>query len=304
MRPMAAKADFRPFQRSARSAYIRCVTELERAALEADALDLRGVVLDLLDDAVELDEEHGPCAGGVAGSDGPLGGLDRELVHHLDRGRHHACGDDLGDSRARGVHRVESGEERADRLRRAHDAERDARRDAERALGADDHAEQVGAVRVERLATELHDLPVRQHERQAGDVVDGESVLQAVRAAGVLGDVAADRAHLLARGIGRVEEPVGGDRARDVEVRDAGLDDDALARQVDLEDPVHAGERHDDASCHRRRAAGESGPRAARDERNPHRGWHARSTVCTSSVEPGRTTSSGIARWPVRPSHS
>jgi hypothetical protein len=35
-------------------------------------------------------------------------------------------------------------------------------------------------------------------------VVHREAVLQAVRAAGVLGDVAADRAHLLTRGIGRV----------------------------------------------------------------------------------------------------
>ena len=36
------------------------------------------------------------------------------------------------------------------------------------------------------------------------DVVDGEAVLEAVRAAGVLGDVAADRADLLARRIGGV----------------------------------------------------------------------------------------------------
>jgi hypothetical protein len=36
--------------------------DLEGAALGADALDLRGVVLDLLDDAVELDEEDGAGA--------------------------------------------------------------------------------------------------------------------------------------------------------------------------------------------------------------------------------------------------
>ena len=59
---------------------------------------------------------------------------------------------------------------------------------------------------------------------------------EAVRATGVLGDVAADRADLLARRVGRVEETLVRDGARDVEVRDARLDDDALAREVDLED--------------------------------------------------------------------
>ena len=236
--------------------------------IAADALELRGVVLDLLDHAVELDEKHRARAFGVSGSDGVLGSLDREPVHHLDRRRHHARRDDPGDGRARRVHRVKGGEQRADGLRCADDPERDARRDPERALGADDHAEEVGPVRVERLAAELDDLAVREDEGQAGDVVRREPVLQAVRAARVLGDVAADRAHLLARGVGRVEEAVGGDGTRHVEVRDARLDDDALAREVDLEDPVHAGERDDDAAGDRRRPAREPGSRAARDERH------------------------------------
>ena len=125
-----------------------------------------------------------------------------------------------------------------------------------------------GPVRIERLAAELDDLAVGEDERQAGDVVCREAVLEAVRAAGVLGDVAADRADLLARRVGRVEEAVGRDGPRDVEVRDARLDDDALALEVDLEDPVHARERDDDAAGDRRRAAGEPGARAARDERH------------------------------------
>ena len=59
-----------------------------------------------------------------------------------------------------------------------------------------------------------------------------------------------------------------GDGTRDVEVRHARLDDDALALEVDLEDPVHPRERDDDAACHRRGAAGEAGAGAARDERH------------------------------------
>ena len=137
---------------------------------------------------------------------------------------------------------------------------------AERSLGADDRAEEVGAVRVERLAAQLDDLPVGQDERQPGDVMRREAVLQAVRASGILGDVPADRAHLLARRIGRVEEAFACDGARDVEVRDARLDDDPLAVEVDLQDPVHPRERDDYPARHRRRSTGQAGAGAAGDE--------------------------------------
>jgi hypothetical protein len=100
-------------------------------------------------------------------------------------------------------------------------------------------------------------------------MVDGEAVLEAVRAAGVLGDVPADRADLLARGVGGVEPAVARDRARDVQVGDAGLDDNALGLEVDLEDPVHPGERDHDAVGDRQRAPREPGAGAARDERDP-----------------------------------
>ena len=59
-----------------------------------------------------------------------------------------------------------------------------------------------------------HHVAVGQHDHGAEHVVDREAVLQAVRAAGVLGEVAADRAHLLARRVGRVVEAVRGDRFR------------------------------------------------------------------------------------------
>ena len=92
-------------------------------------------------------------------------------------------------------------------------------------FAADDDADQIVAERVglAARATDLDDLAVGEHERHAEDVVDREAVFEAVRAAGVLGDVAADRAHALRAGIGRVVIAVGRDRARDVEVDHAGL---------------------------------------------------------------------------------
>ena len=99
-------------------------------------------------------------------------------------------------------------------------------------------------------------------------------------AAGVLGDVAADRAHLLARRVGRVEEAVGRNRPRHVEVRHAGLDAHPPVGGIDLEDAVHARQADDDALGDRHGSAGEARPRSARDERrpvgaaHPHRGLH------------------------------
>ncbi len=271
MRPMAANADLRPFQRSARVAS----SAATRSSKQPQATQIRSTSAasssTCCGDAVELDEQDRTGSGRVARGHRGLGGLDRQPVHHLDRRRQDPGGHDPRDRCAGRIRRLEAREQRAHGLGHADDPERHLGDDAERPLGSDDDAEEVHAVGVERLAAELDDVAVRQHERRTRDVVHGEAVLEAVRAAGVLGDVAADRADLLARRVGRVEVAVRRDRTRDVEVRDAGLDDDATALEVDLEDAVHAGERDDDAARDRSGAAREPGAGAARDERDTRR---------------------------------
>ena len=106
-------------------------------------------------------------------------------------------------------------------------------------------------------------------------MVDREAVLQAVRAARVLGDVAADRADLLARRIGRVVVAVPDHRLGDLEVRHARLDDDALGVEVDLEHAVHPRERDDDA---RRRPAARR-PRAPSRRRGRRTARRARDSA-------------------------
>ena len=149
-----------------------------------------------------------------------------------------------------------------------------ARADAERALRADERPEQVIAGVVELLAAERDDLAVGEHDLQARDVVRREAVLEAVRAAGVLGDVAADRADDLRRRVGRVEvrRPDGGG---DLDVRDAGLHDDALVGQVDLEQRAHPRQRDQDPVLDRQRAARQARSRAARDPRHARVGARA-----------------------------
>ena len=118
------------------------------------------------------------------------------------------------------------------------------------------------------VARERDELAVGQHDVDGEHVVDGEAVLEAVRAARVLGDVAADRADLLARRVGRVEEAVGGNRLRDLEIGHAGLDHDPGVLEVDLEHPVQAGERDDDAAGDRQGSTREAGAGPARHERH------------------------------------
>ena len=267
--------------------------DLERAAREAELAHRGHVLLDLDGDAVELDEQHGARAGRVARRDCRLGGLDRERVHHLDRRRQDPGRDRPGHGRGglvrrSGTRRGASARPRACRSTRS-----------------------VTFVAMPSVPSEPTTTPSRSGASPSASsttspsgstssrpthVVDREPVLQAVRAAGVLGDVAADRAHLLARRVGRVEEALRLDGARHVQVRDARLHDDPLRVEVDLEHAVHPRQRDDDAAHDRRRAAGEPRPRAAGDPRDLALGRRAAARACTSSVEPGRTTSAGCAR--------
>ena len=194
----------------ARSSAVSAASTLERAGVAADLLDRGRVLEHLRRRAVELDDQHRAGARRVAGCDRGLDRLERERVHHLDRRRQDPGRDDVRDRIARGVGRLEPREQRSNRLGYAQYAHDDPHGDAERALGADERAEQVGP-RV--VARERDELAVGQDDVDGEHVVDREAVLEAVRAARVLGDVAADRADLLARRVGRVEEAVAGDRA-------------------------------------------------------------------------------------------
>ena len=97
-------------------------------------------------------------------------------------------------------------------------------------------------------------------------VVARHPVLEAVRAARVEGQVAADGADGLARRVGRVGQPVGRGRPADVEVDDAGLDHRRARVRVDAQDAIEPVERDDDAALDRERPARERRAAPARDE--------------------------------------
>ena len=273
----------------------------ERAELAADRLDRRRLLGDLRGGPVELDDQHRAGAGRVAGATAAsTASIVSASIISIAAGRIPAAITCETASPAASVD-GEAGEQRPHRLGRPQHAHDDPDRDPERALGADEHAEQVGALVVAR---ERDELAVGEHDVGGEHVVDGEAVLEAVGAARVLGDVAADRADLLARRVGRVVEAVRGDRARDVEVGHARLDDHPAAVEVDLEHAVHPRERDDDAVGDRQRPAREA--RSRRRARRTGRGARGRAARPPARRPPSRasTTSSGTARWPVSASHS
>ena len=96
---------------------------------------------------------------------------------------------------------VVGGEHGAIDGRSRHEAQRDLERDAEQAFRSDEQTAEVRARLLEAVAAERRDGAVAEHDAQPEHVVGRHAVPEAMRAPGVEGDVAANRAHRLARGI-------------------------------------------------------------------------------------------------------
>ena len=126
-----------------------------------------------------------------------------------------AGADDARDAFAGVLRRRKADQHRARGLRLLQDAHRDLGDDAEQAFRAGDDADQVVAAGIEMLAAEAQHLAGHQHHFEAEDVVGGHAVFQAMHAAGILRDVAADGAGDLRRRIGRVIEARVRDRVGD-----------------------------------------------------------------------------------------
>ncbi len=201
-----------------------------------------GGLLGLGVDAVDVHEHQGADVERPVDAGRRNDRFDRQLVAHLDRRRNDPRADDARDRIAGLVGRRKRREQRLRALRRTQHAHQHLGDDPGHPLAAD---HDPGEVVTQHLGlpgrrSDLHRLALRRHERQPQHVVHREAVLETVRAAGVLGDVTADRADALRAGVGRVEVPVGCERARDVEVDDARLHPRRTVGQIDRQDLAHA----------------------------------------------------------------
>ena len=191
---------------------------------------------------------------------------DRRPVHDLHSAGNNPPADHVGDAVAGALHRGEADQNRARPRRLRQDADRDLGDDSEHAFGADHHAEQVIALRIEMLAAEPHDFALDRDHFDADDVVGGEPVFEAVNAARILGDVSPDRAGDLARRIGRIIEPQTLHGVGDAEIGHAGLGDDAAVGHIDVEDLVELAHAEKNAVGERQRAARKRRSGAAWDD--------------------------------------
>ena len=86
--------------------------------------------------------------------------------------------------------------------------------------------------------------------------------------AGVLRDVAADRARFLARGVGREVKPRVFNRAGEIEIHHARLDHRALVLEIEFEDAVHPRKDQQNSAVPRERPARKPSTRAASYQRD------------------------------------
>ena len=245
---------------------VRGETDLAGTVGATDLTDALHARLDRRGQPVELDDEDGRGVGREAGVDIGLDGARDGSVHHLERGGHETGGDDGADRRRAVLDPLEVQEQRAHDRRVLREADADAGGDAEHPLASDEHAAQVEPGRLGVLAAQDGDAPVRQHDLDGQDVHGRDTLGQAVRSAGVGGDVPAHRAALLAGGIRRVVHAVGGQEPAQIGVQHAGLHPRLPRVEIDGEDAVHL-RRHDhERAVERDGSSGQAGARAAGDE--------------------------------------
>ncbi len=232
--------------------------------------------------AVDLDDQHGARVGREPEVECRFDRRHDRAVHHLERGRDDAGGDDRGHGGGRVGDGREDGEQGRDRLGQRYEAQRRRSHDPHRALGAADDARQVVTEPVVDRAAERDDLAVGQHQLDAEQMIGRDPVLERVRTAGILGDVAADRARILTGRIGRVLETRRSHHATHLGVHHPGLRDQATVLEVDRSNGPHAARADDERRRGREAAARESRTGAARDERDagaPGRAHDARHLV-------------------------
>ena len=256
MRPTAGNAALRPAQNRVALLFGGRNLQRGRAAAPRDRLDPLDQLVDLDAWAVEFDDQQRLDVERIAGMDEGFGGVDRRLVHHLHAAGNDAGADDFGHALAGRLDFRKADHQRPRRLRLLQDPHRDFGDDAEQAFGAGDDAHHVVAGGLGGFAADLDDLAGDQHDLAAEHIVGGHAVFQAMHAAGIFRDIAADRAGDLRRRIRRVIESGMRDRLADGEIGDAGLGHHHAVVEIDLADALEFAE----AQQHAHRPSGSAPP--------------------------------------------
>ena len=224
--------------------------------------------------AVGFHQQHSLAVGRQADVRVVLDAARGHAIEELQRARDDARRDDRRDGFRRVLDRVVQREHRPARRRPRHELEQHFGDDAERAFRANKQIlERVSGDVLHARAAQPRDSTVSEHDLESHHVVARHAVLQAAQAAGVLGDVAADRADALAS---RDQADKTG-RVSPLPRRCACVMAPGCARSVRLRGStsriaIHLRQAQDEAVLLGHAAAAQPGARAARDDRRATRG--------------------------------
>ena len=193
---------------------------------------------------------------------------DGEVVHHFNRCGQHSRRNDIAHRRARFVCGGESGQQRLNALGPLHDAQNDFGGNAQSALGAHENSGEVITGGIERFPAEMHERTIGKNHFQAHHMRCRKAVLQAMRPAGIFGDVSTDAADRLRGRIGSVEIFLLRDAPGDVQIDDPGFDNHASIREINFKDTIHPRQADDDTVFNGERPAAQACARSARNERD------------------------------------
>ena len=179
----------------------------------------------------------------------------RQLVHHFHARRDDARANDFRHTVAGLLAGRETRQHGAHGFRAAQNSNRHLANDPQESLGAGQQPQHIVATGIQMLTAESHDLALDGHQFDAQHIISGQTVFQAMNAAGILGDIAADGAGDLARRIGRIVETLVLDRVGDAQVGDTGLRHDTAVVEIDFQNTVEFCHRQQHAIGQRKGAA-------------------------------------------------
>ncbi len=168
-----------------------CRANLPRSGCLAQRDGCRDLLVETCLDAVEFHDERRAGVDGIAGSESRgLDGPDGLPVDDLESGGQEPGADDLRHRLSGRLDLVEDRQQGPYALRNRHESNLDLRGDTEASLRSHEEADEVVSPLLPGRAPDPDDIAPVGDDREPGDVPGGHAVLQAVRSARVLRDVA------------------------------------------------------------------------------------------------------------------
>ena len=225
--------------------------------------DRGGLSSDGFSQAFHLNEQNSAAVHRKTGVDVVFDGAKRPAIEHFTRGRSDGASGDVHDGVGGIIHGIENGEKCLHGFGLAREFYGDFGDEGKRAFRTDEQAGEIITGRVTVRAAEANDFSVGKDELEGGDVIGSNSVGQSVRAAGILGDIAADGAGFPTGRVGGEVETIRLGGAGKFVIDDAGLHNGALVFHVECQDAIHAREDEHHPAGAGKRAAGKSRASAA-----------------------------------------